>query len=67
MVLSEWRAVRRLSQLDLALLTVYNDSIETVEQATWKGKRCYRMLLPRQKIPFEQSILSLPFSFPMSA
>jgi hypothetical protein len=53
--------------LNLALLTIYNDSIETVEQATWKGKRCYRMLLPRQKIPFEQSILPLPFSFPISA
>jgi hypothetical protein len=35
--------------LNLALLTTYNDSIETVEQATWKGKRCYRMLLPRQR------------------
>jgi hypothetical protein len=52
--------------LNLALLTTYNESIEAVEQATWKGKRCYRMLLPRQTFPLEQSILALPFSFPIS-
>ena len=53
--------------LNLALLTTYNDSIETVEQATWKGKRCYRMLLPRQRSHLSKASSHSPFSFPISA
>jgi len=53
--------------LNLALLTTYNDSIETVEQVTWKGKRCYRMLLPRQRLQLSKASSHFPFSFPISA